>query len=198
VIRRCILALALAGLCLSACGGARHHVPVASPTRATSGEAGGGLDSDNDTDSRGAHGYYDWDDSNILAYGHAAVAREAATIARTVKQYYAAAARADGRTACRLASSTLTRTIISQYSQALGFSRSSPKSCASVMSKLLHTLHAQLSDENATLKVSVARVEGPLGRVPLGIHGAPPKRYAQVRREHGSWKIESMLDYEVP
>jgi hypothetical protein len=197
-----ILVAALAVLGITACGENRHNHSDKSVVQASSGIAAVGegrseTDKDDDADSAGAS-YYDRDDQRFLHYGHVADGVDGRAVTALVRRYYAVAARADGAAACRLISSAVARAGPQEYAGALGKQAPPGETCAVAMSELLGRLYGQSSEFRAKLKVGVVRVEGNSGHALLSFDEPRPKRYMLVRREHGVWRINALLDTAMP
>jgi hypothetical protein len=151
-------------------------------------------DADGDSDNEGT-AYYDWDDSHVLAYGHPASVADGRAIDAAVAGYYAAAAASDGARACRSMSAGAVKTVRDQLSRSVDPSASHKRSCAATMSKALARLHV---DFERTPKLGIARVDGDQAYVLLTSEGTQPNRYTVLRREHGAWKIDGLLDIGLP
>jgi hypothetical protein len=151
-------------------------------------------DVDGDGDNEGT-AYYDWDDSHVLAYGHPASIAEERAIDAAVVGYYAAAAASDGTRACHSISTGMVKTVRDQLSRSVDPSASRKRPCAATMSKALARLHV---DFERVPKVGIARVEGDQAYVPLASGATQPNRYTVLHREHGAWKVDSLLDIGLP
>jgi hypothetical protein len=156
---------------------------------------GNGADEDDDSDS---NSYYDWDDGNVLYYGHPAEAQDARAISASVIHYYAAAARDDGAAVCQLLSAHMARAVPRLYGDTPGLSALHGKTCSVVMSKVLNELHGQMSRDSATVHVGVVRVEGTTGQALLSFDASWPNRYMVLRHEGGAWKIDELLAGGLP
>ncbi len=74
-----------------------------------------------------------------------------------------------------------------------------PRGCAVEMSKLFRVNHARTSAELSKLVVGPVRVEGEHGYALIGEgHGVRPRRHIGVKRERGVWKINELLDSNLP
>lgn len=152
-------------------------------------------DKDSDFDN-GSNSYYDSDD-NVLAFGRSPGASTRQMIARLVVGYHAAAAREDGARACLLLYSTLAKAVPEDQGGPVGPPYLRGGDCAAVMSKLFKHDHLQLAAYAARLKVAAVRVRGDRGFAVLSFKGLPGRQIA-VEREHGVWKIDTLLNGELP
>jgi hypothetical protein len=209
---RSLLALSIVGLlsvCLAACGGSKgtdassrastavKEVTVSTtPTYAPPAPVKAKADADHDNDIGAADD--DTNNNSVLDYGHAADASDARTITSLIKRYYAAALAEDGAKACSMLYSTLEESVPEDYGQ-------SPPSqpylrgttCAAVLRLLFKHNHPQLAVEYP--KLDVARVRLMEHHAIVILHfGAMPERQISVAREGHTWKIEMLLDSEVP
>jgi hypothetical protein len=194
------------GLGLVACGGENGARGVAGQLRgdgdmdgeAETVEQHRKVDEDDDADNSGS-GQYDFDDGNILFYGHPASPLERRAIVAVVTGYHTAAARADGAVTCAMMSAALARTTPRQYGQGSGSLALRGRSCPVVASELFARLQEQLTSENDALKAGVARVEGDEALLVLNVNeGVWPRHYVRLRRERGKWKVDMLLDSELP
>jgi hypothetical protein len=212
-------AFALLGLALVACGEAHKSDTTVSAVNIASGDVsafpsrlkddedwdgsaalkarhnGNGADADDDSYS---DSYYDFDDENVLDYGHAANAADTQAITLAVRRYYVAAARGEGPAVCGLLSLSVARAVPEEYGQIPGSPALHGKTCATVMPGLLKQLHPQMTVDNAALKIGIVRVEGATGQVLLGFGAVLPNRYTVLRREQGAWKIVDLTANGLP
>lgn len=206
-----LLALAWLVLCATACGGGKiattstsrsivssHlgssaissiHTPAGSYVR-------GDDDEDGDT-------YNLWDDHHVREYGHAASAPERQEIVSLVKHYYAAAYAGDGATGCSLlyskvaTSPHMASAVPPDYDPPVGSTFPRQESCVQFVSWFFKQAHQQLvAADSPTLIVTAVRIRGSHGLVLLGFKTAF-ERKIQIQREHGSWKIDELLDDEI-
>jgi hypothetical protein len=211
--RLMLITIALASIGVGACGNAgkvassaSHAAPGALTTggagatsisTATSTPRGFARDNDDDNDSRG-NSYYDEDDNVILRYGHSASAADVQAVTAIVKRYYAAAAAGDGVKGCSLIYSLFAETIPEEYGRPpAGPPGLRGKTCAVIVSKLFKQNHRQLVADNTVLKVTGVRVEGNRGWAVLSLQMRSAHRIL-VHRERGAWKIDELLDSEMP
>lgn len=153
-------------------------------------------DRDNDSDNP-TGSYFDGDDRHVLDYGRAANATERQAITGLVKHYYAAAAAADGTTACKILVASLANSVAEDLGQPPGPGYLRGDSCQAVMSKVFELNHAQLSAYAAKLDIATVRIEHDSGLVVMDFKDLPG-RSLLVRREQGAWKIGELLDDELP
>jgi hypothetical protein len=153
-------------------------------------------DRDNDSDNM-SDSYYDIDDNTVRKYGHAADASDRRTVAALVKRYFAAAAREDGVTACSMIVPVFANSVPETLGQAAGPLYSRGNTCAVVLSKLFYHFHRQLAAHAAELEVTGVRVDGAKGIAVLGFRTLPG-RLLHVAREGTVWKIDALLDLELP
>lgn len=176
-------------------GAAARAVSRATPT-------GRYLKGDDDSDAANPS-ESDSDDYRIRSFGHATSAANRRAIAALVKRYYTAAAAGDGARACSLIysglakSSNLGEMVEAVYPPAPSVPPLRGESCARIMS-LLFTEHRQaLAADVATVEVTRVGVDGNRGLALLGFRTTPERQIA-VLREHHTWKIDSLLDEELP
>jgi predicted small lipoprotein YifL len=133
----------------------------------------------------------------IVDFGQPASAANRQTIVALVRRYYMAAAAEDGAKACPLIYSLFEEAIAEDYGQPPGPPSLRGKTCPVVMSKLFKQQHKQEATDLATLRVTGVRVDRKRGVVLLSFK-ENPRRYLHVQLEHGTWKINSLTDVEVP
>lgn len=200
-------------VCATACGGdsssaasrgsssavasGRGAVTEASRPTSSGGYVRGDDDEDDDT-------YDYWDDHLIRDYGHVASAVVRRAVTSVVMRYFATANAENGTTACslmysRLAKATnFAKAVPQDYEPYPGSSFSRDKHCSQFMSQLFKEVHEQLSVADIpTLEVTAVRVNGSHGLALLAFK-TTPERWIAVRREHGAWKIDGLLDSEIP
>jgi hypothetical protein len=151
-------------------------------------------DGDHDTDDDRSYGKEAPDDARaVLAeYGSEAGQADERAIAALVKSYYAAAAAGDGAKACSL----LTRSLAATLAESSG--RSAGKGCAAPLSRLFEQQHTHLlADDVATMVVTAVHIKGNAGLAVLGFRRAP-EGSTIVEREGGAWRINALLDNEMP
>lgn len=156
----------------------------------------GSKDRDNDTDSNGKS-YFDRDDDSVLRFGHAADAADTKAIVRLVKRYFAAATAKDGEKACSMLTGAFVRSVPETVGGVSGPPYARGKSCAEVLSGIFVHYHRQLAAHNPSLKVAVVRLAGREGLVALAFRRLPG-RSMRVERVNGTWRIDSLLDVELP
>lgn len=155
-------------------------------------------DQDNDSDSNGKS-YFDADDAQFRRYGHAAGRRDRLRIARLVKRYYKAAAAGDGMSGCALMAVPLAGSLPQTLAGSAGppYTRGVGNTCRGVLKAVFVHYHRQLAAHLPTLSVSDVRLEGSQGNVVVRFDGLPG-RIIGVARERGAWKINAVVDLELP
>jgi len=153
-------------------------------------------DQDNDSDSNGKS-YFDSDDDSVRRFGHAASTADRKAVVSLVKRYFAAAAAEDGMTACSLLASAFAKSLPETLGGAGGPPYARGATCAAVTSGIFAHYHRQIAAHAATLEVPGVRVEGAEAMVVLAFRGLPG-RSTRVAREHGVWRVDSLLDIELP
>ncbi len=208
-----LAAIALLSPGPSGCGGGSKST-LSAPTTPSKAAAGGGAptvasgpdsvggyrhgDDDGDLDTP----YY-LDDRRVRHFAHAAGRIDKQEVERLVRRYYAAAAVGAGATACSLMSSSLATgpslgdLVEATYPVAPSVPPLRGGSCASIMSLLFAEDHRHLVADSTTLQVVMVRVGRIRGLALLGFR-ATPERQIGVEREHGAWKIDSVLDRALP
>jgi hypothetical protein len=142
------------------------------------------------------------DDKNnnaVLNFGHAADTSDTRAIAALVKRYYTAAAREDGAAACSMIYVTLAEALPEDYgagSPGPPYLRAGT-TCAGVMQLLFKHYHGQLTAELPLLRVARMRLDRRHGLAILRF-GTMPERQISVLRERRTWKIDTIIDYEIP
>jgi hypothetical protein len=144
------------------------------------------------------------DDYPLTEYGHVATVADEREIASLVQRYYAAAAAVDGRKACSLLYSRLARDPSStktvpedRFSYPVHVHVSAGESCAKVTSRLFRSRHHSLEEEALTLRVTAVRTGGVHGVAVLGFKTVP-EHWIPVLRDHGVWKIHTLLAMLLP
>lgn len=171
--------------------------PSSANAGATSGSSVLGVpngDQDGDSSNDTA---FDKDDSFVTTFGHAAGPGDRKAITDLVTRYYAAIAKEDGATACRLLFFTITESAPETYGQtSFDAAAGRGQRCGPVMSKVFKGSHAQLVAENRHLKVMAIRIQGKRAWVLLRF-GPNSVRRTVAYREGSSWKIGELLDTEL-
>jgi hypothetical protein len=167
-----LVAIALLGLGLAACGGSGDDGGSTSTKASTASVAGGA--------AAGAVG----------RFGHAADPLEERAIAALVERYYAAAASDDGASACVLLYFILAESTPEMYGRAPG-----PRylqgaaTCQAVLSRVFEHFHAQLA---VPPRVTAVRVDGDRADALLE-WTALPVGFMELRREGEAWRIDRVL-----
>ncbi len=195
-------------ICAAGCGGSgRGTIGDASatetatvstvPTDTTPAPLQAKADSDHDNDLSAAEGD-DRNNNSTLDFGHEADAAETRTITALIKRYYAAAYAENGAQACSMLYSTLEEAVPEDYGQSPpGPHYMSGTSCPAVLTLLFKHFHPQLALEYPKLAVARVRLVEHHGIVILRF-GALPERQISVAREGHVWRLDELLDDEVP
>jgi hypothetical protein len=134
--------------------------------------------------------YRDGDDVSISHFGHLASASEREAIASVLKRYYAAAAREDGESACRLMDPLFRRLVPTSYSHSGGAGANyRGRTCATVMAQVFRENHAKLTSIPEVLE---ALVKGSYAYAVVGSDSLTP-HYLSMHRHHGTWTVEDAL-----
>jgi hypothetical protein len=178
----------------------RSATTASTQAATTSGTASTGyyVKADQDKDNDVGAPYDDTNNNSVLDYGHAASPSDDKAVTALVKRYYTAAAAGDGASACSMIIPSLAKAVPEDYGRAPGptYLRGG-KSCPAVMSLLFKHSHQQLATYLATLKVVRVRLNGKNGLVVLSF-GTLPERQISVDQHGSAWKIEALLDSELP
>jgi hypothetical protein len=208
-----LLTIALLSVGVTACGSASKGMSSTSttsssaattspsPTKTTTSAASTQVYTKADADKDNDISAPDDDASNryALSYGHAASAADQRAVTELVKRYYAAALKGDGAKACAMIVSSLSKAVVEDYghgSPGPSYLQSG-KTCPQVMALLFKHFHAQLTAEIPKLEVARVRLVGPHGFAIMSF-GAMPEREISVRREGSAWKVQALLDSELP
>jgi hypothetical protein len=192
-----LLTVALFGIGIGAAGCGDTSKGGTTTVSSVRVSAGGYLKKDGDIDFDDNHRgkVLANDDIALLASsGPEADAADRSAVTAVVKRYYAAAAAENGAQACLLLDSSLAAAL------AVGGGRqaSSGKTCAGSLSAFYKQQHEQLADDEvATMAVTDVHIKGGLGLAVLGFRKMPEGEIL-LEREDGVWKIDSLLDSEMP
>lgn len=211
-----LFAIGLFSVCLAACGSTSKSTgstAQASSTTATTGasattavsttptdtapapaETKADADKDNDVSASDD----DKNNSSTQDFGHAASPSDARMITALIKRYYAAAAVEDGTKACSMIYSTIEESVPEDYGQSPpGQPYMRGTTCPAVLTLLFKHFHPQITVELPKLKVARVRLVEHHGVVVLNF-GTMPEREISVAREGHTWKVDALLDGEVP
>ncbi len=156
------------------------------------------VDGDKDNDVE-AGSYDDTQNSSVVGFGHAANVSEKRTIEALVRRYYAAALANDGAKACAMLYSTFAEAIPEDYGLPPGPSYlRGVKTCPAAMTLTFKHFHKQLALEVPKLTIRRVRVLERNGLVLLGFGAALPERQLGAVREGHTWRIDALLDSELP
>jgi hypothetical protein len=195
-----MIIVTLVALFVVACGGSgkdrasRSSAPSSTTSTDSSATAIPKADSDKDVDGGPQD---DTSDSVVLDFGHPAGTRDRRAIAQLVKRYYGIAVNEEGSRACALIATPLSKSVAEDYGQSPGPAYARGKTCTAVMTLFFRHFHSQLATRLPQLAVSHVQVSNRRGLAVLKF-GAMPERQMPVVREGTTWKVESILDYDVP
>jgi hypothetical protein len=201
-----LLASALLALGAGSCAGtgkttsstARSASPTASTASDSSPPTRNFTQVDEDKDNDVGAPADDTNNDSVLAFGRAASAPDKRAITALIERYYATATAADGAGGCSMLYTTIAEAVPEDY----GISPPGPPyargtTCQAVMTSIFKHEHRQLAAEDAKLRVSQVRLKQNQGLVVLSF-GKLPERQIQVTREGKQWKLEALLDSELP
>jgi len=204
------VAIALCAVGLTACseGSGTARPATTAKTRASKAiSADGYFRGDDDArdkdDLPGETQNYSFDDYGVRYYGKAAGMADTRRVVELVKRYYSAAVARNGGAACSLLSLRLARnlgdtnTIPQNYDSPRRVAVLPGESCARVMSILFEQDHRRLDTALSTLQVTGVRVSGSHGLALLGFR-TTPERWIPVAHEGQTWKVDALLDHELP
>lgn len=153
-------------------------------------------DRDNDSDNS-TGSYYDSDDNSVRYFGHAADSADRYAITALIKHYYALAVAQDGVAGCSLIISGIARSIPGDLGRPPGPPYLRGDTCAAVLSKVFKENRRQLAAYAAALQVTGVRVAGNRALAVLGFKTLPGRQF-HLAREGNAWKLEGLLDSELP
>jgi hypothetical protein len=208
-----LLAVAWLAASIGACGGAGANTRSAarrSPGPTSSTPAGAATTSSTadhttnytkvDRDGDSDVGAYADDTNNnaVFAFGHAAGARDRGAITALVERFYAAALAGDSAAGCSMLYSTVAEGAAEDYGLAQGpiYLRGA-KTCKEIMAKLFSHFHALLALEVPKLRVTHVIVKEGHAIALLGF-AAMPEREIQLYREGHLWRMDELIDRELP
>jgi hypothetical protein len=205
-----LLAMVLFGLSASACGSSGKGTASTSQTSSTVAATTAATTTasatpppdfrkvDRDQDNDVGAPADDTSNKSVLDFGRAAGASDARQITALVKRYYAAGLAEDGAKACSMIYSTLEEAVPEDYGQSPpGQPYMRGTTCPVVLSLMFKHFHHQLTVQVPLLKVSRVRLDEHHGLAVLRF-GGMPERQIPVAREGHVWKIEALLDSELP
>jgi hypothetical protein len=147
-------------------------------------------DGDNDTNIR-----LDADGKEIMRFGRQAEPSAQREISSAVRRYFAAALRADGRSACPIIYSLTADEFVEERGRQ-DLSSGHVNSCAVAMSKLFSSQRESFAHTAKSLAKIDARVAGDEGIAFYDLAGSLP-RYMYLERERGKWKIKHLWDQQM-
>lgn len=205
-----LLGLMWSCLSLTSCGGgaSARSAPEAAMVftetssaprpRLVHGHLVGDDDMENDDSPHGG------DDVPIRAYGRSASAAAGRAVTSLVERYYSAAARGQLRAACAMLSArisrdpSVTRTVPEdRFSARLGPAIRRGETCTQATARQFEHNRRRLAGDVGSLQVVSVRVEGAHGVALLGFRRTL-ERWIPVVRERGSWRVDFLLDRELP
>jgi hypothetical protein len=137
--------------------------------------------------------------NEVLDFGHAADPVNRRLISALIMNYYAAAVAEDGSKACSMLYITIAEAV--PEDQGAGSAgpayQSSGKTCAAVMALMFEHFREQLTAEFSHLKVIRVRLDKRRGVAVLSSSGLPERQILVLRERH-TWKLEGLLDDELP
>jgi hypothetical protein len=195
-------ALALAAVCLGACGSgsggarsrtgsARHAVAMAHGAALPQPELTHDYDYDSDT-------YPHERDVDLRPYPHLAGPRETRVIAAVVRGYYAAAARNDGAAACALMTVGRAESMPEDHGPSAGSPAEYSETCAQASEYVFRRAHAQIAAENARLRVVEVRTYYRLAAVRMLFGRSGSSWYLTLMHERGVWRVVQVLANQIP
>jgi len=144
------------------------------------------------------------DDWRMREFGRPASVVDEHTIIALVQHYYAAAASVEGARACSLIYSVLARTPTVAAVIPPDYLTKPPlprvlrgEDCAHAAAAIFTKEHRLLVMKNATLQITDVRVKRNHAVAILGFR-TTPQRWMPITREGNTWKIDSLLDHELP
>ncbi len=207
-----LLAVVSLGGYVAACGGSdkASHTGVSAtastvesgkistvPTDTTPAPAETKADADHDNDLAAAEGD-DRNNNGTLDYGHEADAAETRAITALIEHYYKAAYTENGARACSMLYSAFEEEVPEDYGQSPpGPPYMSGTTCPAILTLLFKHFHPQLMLEYPKLVVARIRVSEHHA-VSILRFGGLPERQIGVTRERHTWKVDQLLDSEVP
>jgi len=152
-------------------------------------------DSDNETG-----GFYDSDDAFEIGFGHAADAPDARQARSLIRRYFAAASSLNGREGCALMLASIARHIPEIFGKGLGPPYARGNDCPQIVANVFAFYRRQLLVEAGALEVASVRVRGPRALAVLTFKRdrGYPARLIELAREGDRWRMNGMLDNELP
>jgi hypothetical protein len=208
-----ILTTVLLGMCAVGCAdtgkrpasrprpspGTRADAPAQAPAGSDAASTTSYTEVDADRDNDVGAPYDDTNNDSVRDFGDPANAFDREAIAALIKRYYAAAAVGDGAMACSMLSPTLASSVAEDY----GPRSAGPPylhagtSCPTLTTLLFRHFRSRIAAEIPLLEVRRVRIHQHQGLALLSF-GRLPERQIPVAHEEGSWKIDALLDSELP
>jgi hypothetical protein len=194
--------------CLAACGGgtgtsstSKDPSSTAADQTSTDATARDELMVDADKDNDVGTFNDDRNNSETLPfeYGHPASAADKRAVAAMIEVYYKIAENEEGAKACSMIYLSLAEGVAEDYGHGSAGEHylSSGRTCPQVMTLLFKHFHAVLTIELPLLKVSKVLLVQHHGLAVLTF-GKLPEREISIRKEGPTWKVQQLLDSEVP
>jgi hypothetical protein len=176
---------------LMGCGGGTTRASSTAPG-GLAGAASAQRDGDGDVDRFGQN-RYDTDNDANPTYGPAPSEAQRRAIVAFIKRYYAIAAAGDGAKACTLLDALVAEALVEEHGARSGLSSVKGDTCAQIASEVFARRHRELSEDVATLRVGWVQLQDNQA-VALARFGAVRERLVRLRRAHGEWKMNALLD----
>jgi hypothetical protein len=155
----------------------------------------GKIDGDGDLDG-GRDDRYDGDDG-IHNFGHAANKTELGAAEILIRSYYTKAIGGKSTQACSLVYRSLAESLPHDLGQTGPSYLRGVTTCSEFVTRLFRQNRRQLAVYARRLRVADMRVAGTIGLVVLSLGGLP-RRKIEVIRENDTWKLDSLIDTELP
>jgi hypothetical protein len=189
------LAAALLGAGVSACGGS------SADTRSTATIPPAPLETkvDGDKDNDVGAAYDETINEGIFEFDKTSPSpSDTQAITALIKRYYALGAAEDGTAACAMLYPTLAEIVPEDYGKGAGPPYMRGTSCPEVLTLMFKHFHAQLVAEAPKLQVRRIGLNGHHGAVLLNFGRALSERETLVFHQGNTWKMDSLLDGELP
>jgi hypothetical protein len=155
------------------------------------------VDADHDNDV-GAP-YDDSSNAGALEFGKPASTADTRAITAAIKHYYAVALSGNGAKGCSLIYSPIAESVVEDYGQSPpGPAYMSANTCAGAMTLFFKHFHPQFVAEVPHLRVRRVQLEEHHGIAILSFGKKLSERDISIVREGHAWKIEGLLDKELP
>jgi hypothetical protein len=152
-------------------------------------------DRDNDADNK-TGSYFDVDDSISLGFGKSASAADRRAVSEAIARYYALAAAHDGVKACGLLAAPIAQSLPQTVGGFGGPTYYKGKTCGEVLTKIFEANVHQLATYATSMRVVKVGVENNEAVAVFAVKDHPG-RAIRLRHEHGAWKVDGPVDYEL-